>query len=97
MDTKKLSKMTDEEFRERVKEIQRDYHMKSQFLKEFKIEELQLERLLEDEPERARELIGTADDIVELLKGRELTYEQAYATLRQAYNQLKYESNFLKI
>ena len=36
-------------------------------------------------------------EIVRLLKTEDLTYDQAYASLKFAYNQLKYESNFLKL
>lgn len=39
--------------------------------------------------------IGT--EIVDLLKEKDLTHEQAYASLQYAYNLIKYESNFLKL
>ena len=39
--------------------------------------------------------VGT--EIVDLLKEKDLTHEQAYASLQYAYNLIKYESNFLKL
>ncbi|MBV0929683.1 hypothetical protein KTE19_02965 [Lentilactobacillus sp. IMAU92037] len=36
-------------------------------------------------------------EIVDLLKKKDLTHEEAYASLQYAYNLIKYESNFLKI
>ncbi|MFV9733532.1 hypothetical protein ACNYMP_07990 [Ligilactobacillus salivarius] len=36
-------------------------------------------------------------EIVDLLKEKDLTHEQAYASLQYAYNLIKYESNFLKL
>ena len=54
------------------------------------------------EREIARELfsdecVTTADEIVTLLKTKELTYEEAYAVLELSYKKLKYESNFIKL
>lgn len=39
--------------------------------------------------------VGT--EIVDLLKEKDLTHEQVYASLQYAYNLIKYESNFLKL
>lgn len=36
-----------------------------------------------------------ANEVVGMLKTKELTYEEAYAVLQLTYKQLKYESNFL--
>lgn len=36
-------------------------------------------------------------EIVTLLKEKELTYEEAYASLQFAYNDLKFQSNFISI
>lgn len=36
-------------------------------------------------------------EIVNLIKKEGMTYEEAYASLQDAYNQLKYESNFVQI
>ncbi|MES5415523.1 hypothetical protein ABVF54_14190 [Enterococcus mundtii] len=36
-------------------------------------------------------------EIVILLKNRDLTYEEAYASLQFAYNDLKFQSNFISI
>jgi hypothetical protein len=35
--------------------------------------------------------------LVNLIKKEGMTYEEAYASLQDAYNQLKYESNFVQI
>lgn len=40
---------------------------------------------------------SVAEEIVDLLKEKDLTYDQAYASLQYAYNLIKYESNFLKL
>lgn len=37
------------------------------------------------------------NEIVSLMKKEGITYEQAYASLQYAYNELKFESNFLKL
>ena len=37
------------------------------------------------------------EEIVELMKKEDLTYEQAYASLQYAYNLMRYQSNFLKL
>lgn len=94
MDAKKLSKMTAEEYRERLFEIIDKTSDKQEALKEFKIQELNMERAWGLERKKFEEI---AEKVVDILKKEELTYEQAYATLQQAYNQLRYESNFLKI
>lgn len=36
-------------------------------------------------------------EIVNLFKEKDLTHDQAYASLQYAYNLIKYESNFLKL
>ncbi|WP_261805661.1 hypothetical protein [Lapidilactobacillus luobeiensis] len=36
-------------------------------------------------------------EIVDLLKEKDLTHDEAYASLQYAYNLIKYESNFLKL
>jgi len=97
MGNKKVREMTSEEYMKRHKDILLDGRIKSNFLREFKFQELNIERAFEEEPEQSKKFIEIAEDIVEILKVEELTYEQAYATLQQAYNQLKYEANFLKI
>ncbi|WP_242543254.1 hypothetical protein [Candidatus Enterococcus mangumiae] len=43
------------------------------------------------------EIAEIGKDIVDLLKNRDLTYEEAYASLQFAYNDLKYKSNFISI
>lgn len=35
--------------------------------------------------------------ILEELKNRDLTYDDAYASLQWAYNKIRYESNFISI
>lgn len=40
---------------------------------------------------------NTGDEIVELMKKEDLTYDEAYGSLQYAYNKIKYESNFLKL
>lgn len=37
------------------------------------------------------------DSIVELLKQKSLTYQEAYMSLQYAYNKLQYETNYLKL
>lgn len=94
MDNKKISKMTQEEYTKRWNEIYEETDSKQAALKEFKIEKLSMERAWGLDRKKFEEI---AEKVVDILKEEELTYEQAYATLQQAYNQLKYESNFLKI
>jgi hypothetical protein len=36
-------------------------------------------------------------DVINELKKRDLTYDDAYASLQWAYNKLQYESNFINI
>lgn len=43
------------------------------------------------------EIAEIGKEIVILLKNRELTYEEAYASLQFAYNDLKFQSNFISI
>lgn len=54
------------------------------------------------ENDKVSDLFGSDIDkvgtkIVDLLKEKDLTHEQAYASLQYAYNLIKYESNFLKL
>lgn len=63
---------------------------KSLYLKEFEREN-ELKSLGWEKAER----VGR--DLVSNLKEKELTYEEAYASLQFAYNLLKFESNFLKL
>lgn len=37
------------------------------------------------------------DSIVDLLKKKSLTYQEAYMGLQYAYNKLQYETNYLKL
>jgi hypothetical protein len=37
------------------------------------------------------------DSIVDLIKEKSLTYQEAYMGLQYAYNKLHYETNFLKL
>ncbi|WP_338232824.1 hypothetical protein [Companilactobacillus muriivasis] len=37
------------------------------------------------------------DSVVELLKQKGLTYDEAYMSLQYAYNKLRYETNLLKL
>lgn len=64
-------------------------YKKNLFLEEFKREKEIANSLFNSQCSKH------ADDIVTLLKTKELTYEEAYAVLQLAYRQLKYESNFL--
>lgn len=43
------------------------------------------------------EIAEIGKDIVTLLKKRDLTYEEAYASLQFAYNDLKFQSNFISL
>lgn len=43
------------------------------------------------------ETVDVGNKIIQLMKKEDITYEQAYASLQYAYNELKFESNFLKI
>ncbi|MGM0122103.1 hypothetical protein IGK56_002294 [Enterococcus sp. AZ152] len=72
-------------------ETQNQYHERKNYLKEFK---------RENHPAGAFfgnmvDCVGT--EIVNLLKEKDLTYDQAYASLQYAYNLIKYQSNFLKL
>lgn len=75
------------------KEIKDDYfaleRVKDRYLKDFKREVSVANEIF------APGTDAIADEIVALLKTKELTYEEAYAVLQLAYRQLKYESNFL--
>ncbi len=77
------------------KEIKCDYfgieRDKDIYLNEFKRERNTANQLFSPETD------VIADEIVSLLKTKELTYEEAYAVLQLAYRQLKYESNFLTL
>lgn len=68
---------------------------KSRVLRKFELDRLRINELFFDEMTEAGFVL--VEKIVNLIKKQELTYEQAYATLEQVYNQLKYESNFTKI
>lgn len=61
------------------------------YLKQFKHENDKASDLFGSDIDKA----GT--EIVDLLKEKDLTHEQAYASLQYAYNLIKYESNFLKL
>lgn len=68
------------------KETVREY-----YLKQFKHENDKVSDLFGSDIDK----VGT--EIVNLLKEKDLTHEQAYASLQYAYNLIKYESNFLKL
>ncbi|MDE1506692.1 hypothetical protein [Ligilactobacillus salivarius] len=61
------------------------------YLENFKRENDKVSDLFESDIDK----VGT--EIVDLLKEKDLTHEQAYASLQYAYNLIKYESNFLKL
>lgn len=61
------------------------------FLQEFKREKEIAKELFSDE------CVIIADEIVNVIKTKELTYEEAYAALELSYKKLKYESNFVKV
>ena len=61
------------------------------YLKQFKHENDKVSDLFGSDIDK----VGT--EIVDLLTEKDLTYEQAYASLQYAYNLIKYESNFLKL
>lgn len=61
------------------------------YLKQFKHENDKVSDLFGSDIDK----VGTK--IVDLLKEKDLTHEQAYASLQYAYNLIKYESNFLKL
>ncbi|MYU61081.1 hypothetical protein FYN00_09635 [Lactobacillus salivarius] len=61
------------------------------YLENFKRENDKASDLFESDIDK----VGT--EIVDLLKEKDLTHEQAYASLQYAYNLIKYESNFLKL
>ncbi|EOE4933151.1 TPA: hypothetical protein ACF0RA_001256 [Enterococcus hirae] len=45
----------------------------------------------------SKEVEESGEAILAELKNRDLTYDDAYASLQWAYNKLQYESNFIKI
>lgn len=45
----------------------------------------------------ASQIKQAGDEVVDLLKEKDLTHDEAYASLQYAYNLIKYESNFLKL
>lgn len=52
--------------------------------------------------ETAKELfdektVNISDEIVELIKSKKPTYEQAYAALELSFKQLRFESNFVSV
>ena len=61
------------------------------YLKQFKRENDKVSEMFGSDIDK----MGT--EIVDLLKEKDLTHEQAYASLQYAYNLIKYESNFLKL
>ena len=61
------------------------------YLENFKRENDKVSDLFESDIDK----VGT--EIVDLLKEKDLTHEQAYASLQYAYNLIKYESTFLKL
>lgn len=68
---------------------------KTKALTRFKVEEFKINSLFfNEETDEIQPLVAK---IIESIKEQELTYDQAYATLEQVYNHLKYESNFTKI
>ena len=75
-------------------------------MEEQKKVELQKERYMRDFRRKNDEFFegkaweaipSVGDEIIEVLKKRELTYEEAYASLQYAHNKLEYESNFIKL
>ena len=63
---------------------------KQNYLKRFEREN-PVETLFSKKAEQA------GNEAVETLKKKDLTYDEAYASLQYAYNKLKFESNFLKL
>lgn len=64
---------------------------KEEFLRRFHLNE-KPDELFEGAP------IGmVSDDVLDLLKENGLTVDQAFAVLQRTYDQIKYESNFLKL
>lgn len=72
-----------------------EINFKNKLLRNFKATELEMSDIFYDE--EYEKFIEIVEQIVNILKKEELTYEQAYAALQQVYNQLKYESNFIKL
>lgn len=68
-----------------------DETAREHYLEQFKRENDKVSDLFGGNIDKA----GT--EIVDLLKEKDLTHEQAYASLQYAYNLIKYESNFLKL
>ena len=64
-------------------------------LTRFKLEEFKINSLFFNE--ETEEMMPLVKQIIDIMKEQELTYDQAYATLEQVYNHLKYESNFVKV
>lgn len=60
-------------------------------LKKFTISKKQMTEFLSEVE------VNTDEALVELIKESKLTYVEAYASLEYAYEQLKLESNFVKI
>lgn len=60
-------------------------------LKKFTISKKQMTEFLSEVE------VNTGEALVELIKESKLTYVEAYASLEYAYEQLKLESNFVKI
>ncbi|MCT4383936.1 hypothetical protein [Lacticaseibacillus paracasei] len=73
-------------------------------MKQINKKEIERQNYLADfpMPKSSEALFGikphpVAVKIVNLIKKEGMTYEEAYASLQDAYNQLKYESNFVQI
>lgn len=68
---------------------------KTEALINFKLESFKINSLFFNE--ETEEMMPLVKQIIDIIKEQELTYDQAYATLEQVYNHLKYESNFVKV
>lgn len=68
---------------------------KTKALINFKLESFKINSLFFNE--ETEEMMPLVKQIIDIIKEQELTYDQAYATLEQVYNHLKYESNFVKV
>lgn len=101
--------MTREEYENAIevykKELLEQYDStdnKARLLRQFKLESFKLNTAFFEYDELSKNFemenaIPLVKNILELIKEQELTYDQAYATLEQVYNHLKYESNFVKV
>lgn len=74
-----------------MNEMTQEESRKTLLLKNFaRNRELFREAFLDD-------VVVAGEDIICILKQKELTYEEAYAALEVAYIQLKHEANFLTL